>query len=162
MCLENVCLCSIKILGRVLYRTGLMHVCLMPTQMQCSHRIGCCVKRLLWLCCMALDGHISTLHAGSYAAPFSMFVLISGSFFFLASVLYIVQVQACGSLVTEEQPHAMLIPLERFLMGYGLYRLDQSASQSPVKPCCVPPELLSPESLGIKLKPIKTRVCVEA
>ncbi|TYH12956.1 hypothetical protein ES288_A06G106900v1 [Gossypium darwinii] len=34
----------------------------------------------------------------------------------------LVEVQACGSIVTEEQPHAMLIPLEYFLTGIGLYR----------------------------------------
>lgn len=72
-----------------------------------------------------------------------------------------VQVQACGSLVTEEQPHSMLIPIEYFLMGYAFYRpiqLTHSAPTSPLSPPCVSPELLSPESLGIKLKPIKTRV----
>ena len=35
----------------------------------------------------------------------------------LKDVLFM-QVQACGSMVTEEQPHAMLIPMEFFLMGY--------------------------------------------
>jgi len=30
------------------------------------------------------------------------------------------EVQACGSV--EGQPHAMLIPMEYLLMGYGLYR----------------------------------------
>jgi hypothetical protein len=34
----------------------------------------------------------------------------------------LVEVQACGSLVTEEQLHAMLITIEYFLMGYGFYR----------------------------------------
>ncbi|KAB2077042.1 hypothetical protein ES319_A06G077800v1 [Gossypium barbadense] len=29
----------------------------------------------------------------------------------------LVEVQACGSMVTEEQPHAMLIPMEYFFMG---------------------------------------------
>lgn len=72
----------------------------------------------------------------------------------------IVQVQACGSMVTEEQPHAMLIPMEYFLMGYGMYRPSQftGSPRSPLSPTCIPPELLSPESMGLKLKPIKTRI----
>ncbi|PQM38401.1 pollen-specific protein SF21 [Prunus yedoensis var. nudiflora] len=72
----------------------------------------------------------------------------------------LVEVQACGSMVTEEQPHAMLIPIEYFLMGYGLYRPSQSSvsPRSPLSPSCIAPELLSPESMGLKLKPIKTRV----
>jgi len=71
-------------------------------------------------------------------------------------------VQDCGSLVTEEQPYAMLMPMEYFLMGYGLYRPYQlsSSPRSPLSPCCIPPELLSPESMGVKLKPIKTRVAI--
>ncbi|THG11451.1 hypothetical protein TEA_005515 [Camellia sinensis var. sinensis] len=82
------------------------------------------------------------------------------------------RVQSCGSLVTEEHPYAMLIPIEFFLMGFGLYRqqLPLSAASSngsnPAKPpsltySCIAPELLSPESLGIKLKPIKTRATIE-
>ncbi|MBA0747657.1 hypothetical protein Gogos_004554 [Gossypium gossypioides] len=71
----------------------------------------------------------------------------------------LVEVQACGSIVTEEQPHAMLIPLEYFLMGFGLYRPTLSVSpRSPLSPTCISPELLSPESMGLKLKPIKTRI----
>ncbi|KAK8535295.1 hypothetical protein V6N13_081434 [Hibiscus sabdariffa] len=71
----------------------------------------------------------------------------------------LVEVQACGSMVTEEQPHAMLIPIEYFLMGYGLYRPTLSISpRSPLSPSCISPELLSPESMGLKLKPIKTRI----
>ncbi|CAL5330449.1 unnamed protein product [Camellia sinensis] len=84
----------------------------------------------------------------------------------------LVEVQSCGSLVTEEHPYAMLIPIEFFLMGFGLYRqqLPLSAASSngsnPAKPpsltySCIAPELLSPESLGIKLKPIKTRATIE-
>uniref|UniRef100_K3XXV5 Pollen-specific protein SF21 n=1 Tax=Setaria italica TaxID=4555 RepID=K3XXV5_SETIT len=71
----------------------------------------------------------------------------------------LVEVQACGSVVTEEQPHAMLIPMEYFLMGYGLYRPSQinCSPRSPLNPFCISPELLSPESMGLKLKPIKTR-----
>ncbi|MBA0876186.1 hypothetical protein Goshw_016715 [Gossypium schwendimanii] len=72
----------------------------------------------------------------------------------------LVQVQACGSMVTEEQPHAMLIPMEYFFMGYGLYRpchLSDSP-RSPLSPSCISPELLSPESSGLNLKPIKIRV----
>ncbi|XP_058067954.1 protein NDL1-like [Magnolia sinica] len=74
----------------------------------------------------------------------------------------LVEVQACGSMVTEEQPHAMLIPLEYFLMGYGLYRPSQlnSTPQSPLSSSCSP-ELLSPESMGVKLKPIKTRASLQ-
>ncbi|XP_057447303.1 protein NDL1-like isoform X2 [Lotus japonicus] len=72
----------------------------------------------------------------------------------------LVEVQACGSMVTEEQPHAMLIPMEYFLMGYGLYRPSffSDSPKSPLSPSCISPELLSPESMGLKLKPIKTRV----
>lgn len=75
----------------------------------------------------------------------------------------LVEVQACGSMVTEEQPHAMLIPMEYFLMGYGLYRPCQftNSPRSPLSPSCISPELLSPESMGLKLKPIKTRVSIE-
>ncbi|XBH62674.1 hypothetical protein VPH35_116841 [Triticum aestivum] len=71
----------------------------------------------------------------------------------------LVEVQACGSLVTEEQPHAMLIPMEYFFMGYGLYKPSQldCSPRSPLSPSCISPELLSPESMGVKLKPIKTR-----
>ncbi|GLU10024.1 hypothetical protein SLE2022_268530 [Rubroshorea leprosula] len=72
----------------------------------------------------------------------------------------LVEVQACGSMVTEEQPHAMLIPMEYFFMGYGLYRPSQlsDSPRSPLSPSCISPELLSLESMGLKLKPIKTRV----
>ena len=73
------------------------------------------------------------------------------------------QVQGCGSMVTEEQPHAMLVPMEYFLMGYGLYRpcYSNGSPRSPLSPSCISPELLSPESMGLKLKPIKTRVSVQ-
>ncbi len=74
------------------------------------------------------------------------------------------QVQSCGSLVTEEQPHSMFVPMELFLMGYSFYQRPfyslSSTPTSPLSPPCVAPELLSPESLGLKLKPIKTRVSV--
>lgn len=72
----------------------------------------------------------------------------------------LVEVQSCGSMVTEEQPHAMLIPLEYFLMGYGFYRPIQlsGSPRSPLSPSCISPELLSPESMGLRLKPIKTRI----
>uniref|UniRef100_A0A0D6R7F3 Uncharacterized protein n=1 Tax=Araucaria cunninghamii TaxID=56994 RepID=A0A0D6R7F3_ARACU len=78
----------------------------------------------------------------------------------------LVEVQACGSLVVEEQPHAMLIPIEYFLMGYGFYRpplLSPGYGSSPRSPLSPPisAELLSPESLGLKLKPIKTRLAGE-
>ncbi|KAM6541780.1 hypothetical protein CsatB_006227 [Cannabis sativa] len=73
----------------------------------------------------------------------------------------LVEVQSCGSMVTEEQPHAMMIPLEYFLMGYGLYKVSSQLNvspRSPLSPLCISPELLSPESMGLKLKPIKTRI----
>ncbi|KAI6684972.1 hypothetical protein NL676_030885 [Syzygium grande] len=84
-------------------------------------------------------------------------------------VCALVEVQACGSLVTEEHPYAMLIPIEFFLMGFGHYRpphfvcslKNESSPTSPSSRSCIAPELLSPESLGIKLKPIKTRVASE-
>ncbi|PIA44887.1 hypothetical protein AQUCO_01700456v1 [Aquilegia coerulea] len=79
----------------------------------------------------------------------------------------LVEVQACGSLVTEEHPYAMIIPLELFLMGFGYYKQPPSLSPSsnPASPsyhACISPELLSPESLGLNLKPIKTRMKVKA
>ncbi|XP_059633082.1 protein NDL1-like isoform X2 [Cornus florida] len=72
----------------------------------------------------------------------------------------LVEVQGCGSMVTEEQPHAMLIPMEYFLMGYGLQKPCKfsGSPRSPLSPSCVSPDLLSPESMGLKLKPIRTRV----
>ncbi|XP_062005408.1 protein NDL2-like isoform X1 [Rosa rugosa] len=78
----------------------------------------------------------------------------------------LVEVQSCGSLVTEEHPNAMIIPIEFFLMGFGYYRQPHFASSSsndsnPTSPSSclsIAPELFSPEGLGIKLKPIKTRV----
>ncbi|XP_063944143.1 protein NDL1 isoform X3 [Daucus carota subsp. sativus] len=75
----------------------------------------------------------------------------------------LVEVQHCGSLVTEEQPDAMLIPLEYFLMGYGFYRPSQYtlSPRSPLSPTCISPELFSPESMGLKLKPIKTKISFE-
>ena len=73
----------------------------------------------------------------------------------------LVEVQGSGSLVTEEQPQAMVIPMEYFLMGYGLYRPTQSVSpRSPLSPTRISPELLSPENMGLKLKPIKTRLAL--
>ena len=83
--------------------------------------------------------------------------------FYIPSLVSL-QVQACGSVVTEKQPHAMLIPMEYFLMGYGLYRPRQInySPRSPLNPFCISPELLSPESMGVKLKPIKTRANLKA
>ncbi|CAK9230833.1 unnamed protein product [Sphagnum tenellum] len=76
----------------------------------------------------------------------------------------LIEVQACGSLVTEEQPLSMFVPMELFFMGYSFYQRPvyslSSSPTSPLSPPCVAPELLSPESLGLKLKPIKTRVSV--
>ncbi|PHU09208.1 Pollen-specific protein SF21 [Capsicum chinense] len=59
----------------------------------------------------------------------------------------LVEVQACGSMVTEEQPDAMLIPLEYFLMGFGFYRPSQCnvSPRSPLSPTSISPELFSPE-----------------
>ncbi|KAF5200209.1 Ndl1 [Thalictrum thalictroides] len=78
----------------------------------------------------------------------------------------LVEVQACGSLVTEEHPYAMIVPIEFFLMGFGYYKQPPlSPSSNPASPsyhACISPELLSPESLGLKLKPIKTRMKVKA
>ena len=53
--------------------------------------------------------------------------------------------------------------MEYFFMGYGLYRPSQldCSPCSPLSPFCISPELLSPESMGVKLKPIKTRVRLE-
>ncbi|KAL6502017.1 Protein ndl2 [Orobanche gracilis] len=75
----------------------------------------------------------------------------------------LVEVQACGSVVTEEQPDAMLIPLEYFLMGFGFFRRSQFnvSPRSPLSPTSISPELFSPESMGLKLKPIKTRIQAE-
>uniref|UniRef100_A0A7N0RHJ5 Pollen-specific protein SF21 n=1 Tax=Kalanchoe fedtschenkoi TaxID=63787 RepID=A0A7N0RHJ5_KALFE len=75
----------------------------------------------------------------------------------------LVEVQSCGSMVTEENPHAMLIPMEYFLMGYWFYKPSKFtiSPRSPLSPTCISPELLSPESMGLKLKPIKTRVSLE-
>ncbi|CAA2959083.1 pollen-specific SF21-like [Olea europaea subsp. europaea] len=72
----------------------------------------------------------------------------------------LVEVRASGSMVTEEQPDAMSIPLEYFLMGYGFYRPSQFSvsPRSPLSPTSISPELFSPESMGVKLKPIKTRI----
>ncbi|KAL2544978.1 N-MYC downregulated-like 2 [Forsythia ovata] len=75
----------------------------------------------------------------------------------------LVEVQASGSMVTEEQPDAMSVPLEYFLMGYGFYRPSQFSvsPRSPLSPTSISPELFSPESMGVKLKPIKTRIPAE-
>ncbi|KAK8494918.1 hypothetical protein V6N12_033793 [Hibiscus sabdariffa] len=81
----------------------------------------------------------------------------------------LVEVKACGSLVTEEHPLAMLVPIEFFLMGFGFQRQPHFATSSsngsnpssPSSQSCIAPELLSPEGLGIKLKPIKTRADIE-
>ncbi|XP_068653599.1 protein NDL2-like isoform X2 [Aristolochia californica] len=79
----------------------------------------------------------------------------------------LVEVQRCGSLVTEEQPHSMIIPIDFFLMGFGFHRQPipysmplSSPTSSSGSSSYIPPELLSPESLGLKLKPIRTRVPV--
>lgn len=74
----------------------------------------------------------------------------------------LIEVEGCGSLVTEERPQAMLVPIELFLTGYAFYQRPllslTSSPKSPLSPPCMPAELLSSESLGLKLKPIKTRV----
>lgn len=74
----------------------------------------------------------------------------------------LIEVKGAGSLVTEERPQSMLVPIELFLTGYAFYQRPlaslSSSPKSPLSPPCMPAELLSPESLGLKLKPIKTRV----
>ncbi|KAJ9549475.1 hypothetical protein OSB04_022018 [Centaurea solstitialis] len=72
----------------------------------------------------------------------------------------LIEVGRCGSLVTEEQPEAMLMGLEYFLMGYGVYRAPELniSPRSPLSPTSICPELYKPESMGLKLKPIKTRL----
>ncbi|PWA95130.1 NDRG, Alpha/Beta hydrolase fold protein [Artemisia annua] len=72
----------------------------------------------------------------------------------------LVEVGRCGSMVTEEQPDAMLMSLEYFLMGYGIYRPCELniSPRSPLSPTVISPELFKPESMGLKLKPIKTRI----
>ncbi|KAG0558969.1 hypothetical protein M758_10G065500 [Ceratodon purpureus] len=74
----------------------------------------------------------------------------------------LIEVDGCGSLVTEERSQSMLVPIELFLTGYAFYQPSikslTSSPRSPLSPLCVPAELLSPKSLGLKLKPIKTRV----
>lgn len=74
----------------------------------------------------------------------------------------LIEVEGCGSIVTEERPQSMLVPIELFLTGYAFYerplRSLNSSPRSPLSPPCMSPELLSPQSLGLKLKPIKTRV----
>ncbi|XP_051131653.1 protein NDL1-like isoform X3 [Andrographis paniculata] len=71
----------------------------------------------------------------------------------------LVEVSSCGSMVTEEHPQAMLTSLEYFLSNYGMYQPSMYGG-SPRSPSNLPrisPELFSPESMGLKLKPIKTR-----
>ncbi|KAM0000241.1 putative alpha/Beta hydrolase [Helianthus debilis subsp. tardiflorus] len=69
----------------------------------------------------------------------------------------LVEVQGCGSTVIEEQPDAMLIPLKYFLIGYGLYRPAETdvSPRSPLRPTSISLELYTPDSVGLKLKPIK-------
>jgi hypothetical protein len=105
------------------------------------------------------DSHSITHHFILYRLGWHQY----GSELYLLEGLGDLQVQACGSMVTEEQPHAMMIPLEYFLMGYGLYRPSQSSvsPRSPLSPSGIAPELFSPESMGLKLKPIKTRISLQ-
>ncbi|KVH95079.1 Ndr [Cynara cardunculus var. scolymus] len=72
----------------------------------------------------------------------------------------LIEVGRCGSLVTEEQPEAMLMGLEYFLMGYGVYRAWEVniSPRSPLSPTSMCAELYKAESMGLKLKPIKTRL----
>lgn len=72
----------------------------------------------------------------------------------------LVEVSSCGSMVTEEQPQSMLTSLEYFLTNYGMYRPNMygGSPRSPLSPPRILPELFSPESMGLKLKPIKTRL----
>lgn len=115
-----------------------------------------------------LDRIISNRLASFFTVKSSYHRHLSGIYFSsshgcLGILVKTLQVQACGSVVTEEQPHAMLIPLEYFLMGYGLYRPTKLSysPRSPLSPLCISPELLSPESMGLKLKPIKTRISLK-
>lgn len=74
------------------------------------------------------------------------------------------EVEACGSLVTEERPHMLEMPLERFLLtlGYDLSATETiSISCSPVhSPTSIlySMEEFSPKGCGLKLKPIRTRL----
>lgn len=78
------------------------------------------------------------------------------------------KVRACGSLVTAERPREMLAPLELFLLGLGYgcpTRTPPGGGELPRSPffsCPVSPHLtpeaMSPQGLGLKLKPIRTRV----
>nr|GEY61182.1 pollen-specific protein SF21-like isoform X2 [Tanacetum cinerariifolium] len=63
----------------------------------------------------------------------------------------LVEVQGCGSLVTEEQPQEMLVSWEYFLTGYGLYRQSQSdgSPRIPFSPPRISAELLLPKSMAI-------------
>ncbi|CAA6659109.1 unnamed protein product [Spirodela intermedia] len=70
----------------------------------------------------------------------------------------LIEIHACGSLVTEEQPDAMLVPLEIFLESFGFFRRTSSALRHGSRHS----RPASPPGLGIKLKPIKTRTTVEA
>ncbi|EFJ30331.1 hypothetical protein SELMODRAFT_440255 [Selaginella moellendorffii] len=79
----------------------------------------------------------------------------------------LVAVQEAGTLVTEEQPLSMLVPMEYFLKSFGFGKPPSTSQNSspPTSPLsllpCISPELLSPESLGLKLKPIKTKAPVD-
>lgn len=87
---------------------------------------------------------------------------VANTMWFDRSMIDVLQVEGCGSLVTEERPQSMLVPIELFLTGYAFYQRPllslASSPRSPLSPPCMPAELLSLESLGLKLKPIKTRV----
>eukprot|EP00897_Mesotaenium_endlicherianum_P004753 jgi/Mesen1/4305/ME000022S03594 len=78
------------------------------------------------------------------------------------------EIEACGSLVTEERPHTMQGPLEHYLLGLGFSRPPpesmaeyRSPSLSPQGSQHFSPELMSPQALGIKLKPIRTRIEIQ-
>eukprot|EP00850_Spirogloea_muscicola_P014212 SM000100S09439 [mRNA] locus=s100:425636:428172:+ [translate_table: standard] len=76
------------------------------------------------------------------------------------SVTYI-EVPTCGALVTEERPNMMQRAMERFLGRLGFQRALffelRRAPRSPTSPLCSS-EALSPQGMGVKLKPIKTKV----
>lgn len=73
------------------------------------------------------------------------------------------EVHACGSMVTEEQPLTMVVPMSEFLKIFRLYSPSQlsGSPRSPLSPSYICAEHLSPEGMGVNLKRIKTRISLE-